>query len=53
MHRPAALLLSALLAAFAATAPLPAPKASNVWVTGWDKPVDRFGDCRFDRDGRG
>jgi hypothetical protein len=53
MHRPVASLLCAAVAcaAFAAPAPVYRPKASRVWFTGWDKPVDLTGDCRFHRDG--
>jgi len=51
MHRFAVLLLGALVAAagglLAATSPFPRP--GNPWVTGWDKPVDLLGGCRFDR----
>ena len=35
----------------AAPAPVYKPKSSRVWFTGWDKPVDPTGGCRFDREG--
>jgi regulation of enolase protein 1 (concanavalin A-like superfamily) len=35
----------------AAPAPVYRPKPSAPWVTGWDNPVDPFGDCRFDKKG--
>lgn len=49
MLRPVSMLLCAAVAsaAFAAPAPVSKPKPSNVWVDGWDKPVDQVGDCGF------
>ena len=54
MHRLAACLLCAAVAfaAFAAPAPVHrTPRASGVWVKGWDEPIDPKGACRFDRKG--
>lgn len=57
MHRLATtrvivLLLWCLVVVMAAVAaPAPIPKPMKVWETGWDKPVDPVGDCRFDRNG--
>jgi regulation of enolase protein 1 (concanavalin A-like superfamily) len=48
MPRIAALLLCALAALVATATPVP---DSKPWVTGWDKPVDPKGDCRFKRKG--
>ena len=40
------------VAVTAAPAPVYKPKPPVVpWVTGWDKPVDSIGDCRFDTKG--
>ena len=40
------------VAVTAAPAPVHKPKSPVVpWVTGWDKPVDSIGDCRFDKKG--
>ncbi len=50
MHRHAALLLCALVAAGGGLLAAPAP-AFKPWVHGWYGPVDSFGDCRFRRDG--
>ncbi len=57
MHRPAALLLCALVAAggglLGAPAPFPRSEGPGAWVKGWDRPIDPAGGCRFDRqDGR-
>ena len=57
MSRSAALRVIVLLncslvgavAATAAPAPIYKPRPSEAWVTGWGKPVDPLGDCRFDR----
>jgi hypothetical protein len=53
MHRYAALLLVALLAAaalVAAPAPFPRPeRKTGPWFDGWGKPIDPVGDCRFER----
>jgi regulation of enolase protein 1 (concanavalin A-like superfamily) len=52
MHRFAVLLLCALLAvAGGVAAPAPLSRPSEVWSTGWDRPVDPVGDCRFERKG--
>jgi hypothetical protein len=54
MHRLAASLLCAAVAfaAFAAPAPVyRTPRASEVWVKGWDEPLDPTGDSRFSRKG--
>jgi hypothetical protein len=53
MHRLAVLLLCALLAVAGGllAAPAPFPRPSKVWITGWDKPSDPVGDCRFVRRG--
>src|SRR4051794_6272305 len=51
MHRFAAFLFVGLFAAAVLAAPAPRPRPPTPWVTGWDKPVDPSGDCRFDRDG--
>jgi regulation of enolase protein 1 (concanavalin A-like superfamily) len=59
MHRPAALLLCALVAGLAATlaggllaAPAPFPRPGRgPWYDGWDRPVDPVGDCQFARKG--
>lgn len=48
MPRIAALLLCALAALVASATPAPEP---TPWVTGWDKPVDPKGDCKFERKG--
>lgn len=49
MSRLLTLALSAtLLACAVCAAPAPLPKP---WVTGWDKPVDPLGDCKFHRKG--
>ena len=48
MHRYTPLPLCYALSAAVVAAPAPFPKA---WVTGWDKPVDPKGDCRFGREG--
>jgi hypothetical protein len=48
MRRLAALLFSALAAAVVTAAPAPLPRA---WVSGWDRPVDPLGGCRFRRSG--
>src|SRR4051794_30997939 len=45
------LLLCVLVAAAVMAAPTPAPRPSGSWNTGWDKPNDPSGGCRFDRDG--
>jgi hypothetical protein len=50
MNRLAAM-LGALLAAAVMAAPAPRPRPATPWVTGWDKPVDPLGDCRFHREG--
>jgi regulation of enolase protein 1 (concanavalin A-like superfamily) len=49
MFRSASLLLCSLIAAFATAAPAPVykPRLSAGWKTGWDKPYDPVGDCRF------
>jgi Protein of unknown function (DUF1349) len=44
-------MLLCVAAAFAAPAPVYKPKSSRVWFTGWDKPVDPTGGCRFLREG--
>jgi regulation of enolase protein 1 (concanavalin A-like superfamily) len=49
MHRLAVSLLCALVAGGLFAAPAPFPQPVRAWVTGWDKPVDPLGDCRFDR----
>jgi regulation of enolase protein 1 (concanavalin A-like superfamily) len=46
----AAVLLAALTALAAWGAPAPLPKRGD-WCTGWDKPVDPLGGCRFRRRG--
>jgi regulation of enolase protein 1 (concanavalin A-like superfamily) len=51
MNRFAALLLFALVVAVVTAAPAPRPRSETPWVTGWDRPVDPVGDCRFDRHG--
>jgi hypothetical protein len=66
MHRLAAGLLCAFVAGgvlaegvavgvagglLAAPAPFPRAGRTGPWVTGWDRPVDPVGDCRFDRQG--
>ncbi len=55
MSRVAALLLCCALGAVAvvaAPAPFPKPpKVSGPWYDGWDRPVDRVGDSRFERKG--
>jgi regulation of enolase protein 1 (concanavalin A-like superfamily) len=44
--------LAVLLASAALSAPVPPPgPAPRPWHTGWDKPADAVGDCRFDRQG--
>src|SRR4051812_33364743 len=48
MSRFAAAVLCALAGLAVQATPLPPPKP---WITGWDKPVDPNGDCRFDRKG--
>jgi regulation of enolase protein 1 (concanavalin A-like superfamily) len=48
MTRLTAVLLAALLTFTVTAAPAPEPKP---WVTGWDKPIDPSGDCRFRGDG--
>jgi regulation of enolase protein 1 (concanavalin A-like superfamily) len=50
MHRIAILLLCTLLAVAGGLA-APAPLPRSPWATGWEKPVDPVGDCRFDRKG--
>ena len=55
MLRLVALLLCSLVVGFVVTAaPAPVYKAtpSVSWVTGWDKPIDDQGGCRFDRKGK-
>jgi hypothetical protein len=54
MHRLAASLLCAVVACAVLAAPAPVyrtPRASGVWVDGWDKPVDPKGGCRFAPEG--
>jgi regulation of enolase protein 1 (concanavalin A-like superfamily) len=52
MPRLAILLFCALLAVSGGlAAPAPLPRPSQVWNTGWDRPVDPVGDCRFERQG--
>src|SRR5262249_33981790 len=46
MHRLTVLLPCILTAALAAPAPAPRP-----WLSGWDRPLDPLGGCRFDRKG--
>jgi hypothetical protein len=46
---PCALIVA--VAAMAAPAPVYKPRLNTAWVTGWDKPVDPLGDCRFDKEG--
>lgn len=48
MPRFTAVLPCSLLAGVLVAAPAPLPKP---WVSGWDRPVDPLGDCRFDRVG--
>jgi hypothetical protein len=48
MHRLAVVSSSLLLAVGVAAAPAPEVRP---WVHGWDRPVNRRGDCRFHRDG--
>lgn len=48
MSRLAALVLCALAALVASATPAP---ESKPWSTGWGKPVDPKGDCRFERKG--
>jgi regulation of enolase protein 1 (concanavalin A-like superfamily) len=49
MHRLAISMLFTLIAAGLMAAP--APVRRNPWATGWDRPVDTVGDCRFDHRG--
>jgi hypothetical protein len=42
--------LAAVAAGLLLAAPAPVPK-HRPWVTGWDKPVNPHGDCKFDRKG--
>jgi regulation of enolase protein 1 (concanavalin A-like superfamily) len=55
MHRtPISLLCTLVAAGNLLAAPTPFPKILRSpipWVTGWDKPVDPVGGCRFDRKG--
>jgi regulation of enolase protein 1 (concanavalin A-like superfamily) len=55
MSRYASLLLCAFVAVaagvMAAPAPFPRLGRTEPWITGWDRPVDLVGDCRFDRKG--
>ena len=45
---PCALLVA--VAAMAAPAPIYRAKPFTLWVTGWNRPVDALGDCRFDKE---
>ena len=39
------------VAAMAAPAPIYRAKPFLLWVTGWNRPVDALGDCRFEKEG--